>query len=171
MVSLQQSLKSETFSRIELDLSYNFLFTLKVLKCLFVFYTTAIVLEFGFVFTWMLGNGLPSHIIVLCEKKNKGNFSALIAVLPNSSVTSIIICTAVWHHLDDSFSALGYHVAWTLVTASGNYFSPQHQYYYLNVKPLLFFLLMLQWTVNLFTCIKNLNHCNHPHFELIPCWC
>lgn len=58
----------------------------------------------------MVENGLPSQFTLLScyKKKNKGNFSALIAVLPSSSVTSTITCTAVWHHLDGSFSALGY---------------------------------------------------------------
>lgn len=119
-----------------------------------------------FVFIWMLENRLSSQFTLLScyEKKNKGNFSALIAV--HSSVITIITCTAVWQHLDGSFSALGSHVAWTLETASGNDFSPQHQHYFLNVKQLLFFLWILQWTVNLFTCIKNFSHCNHPDFEL-----
>lgn len=112
-----------------------------------------------------MGFLLKSHYC-LVMRKSKGNFSALIAVLPNGNVISIITCTAVWHHLNGSFSALGYHVAWTLETTSGNDFSSQYQHCFLNVKQLLFFLLMLQWTINLFTCINNFSNCNNPDFEL-----
>lgn len=142
MLSLQQNIESEAFARIVLDLSYNFLLLKNLLKSLFDFHSTALVLAFVFVFIRMLDTRLPSQFTLLScyEKKSKGNFSALIAVLSNSSVISIITCTAVWQHLDDSFSALGYHVAWTPETASGNDFSPRHQHYFWNVKQLLFFL-------------------------------
>lgn len=142
--------KDWTRSQLEL-----FIYSKNVFKCLFDFYSTAVVLEFVFVLIWMLETRLLSQFTIhlnclVMTKKSKENFSALIVVLTNSSVTCIITCTAVWQHLDGSFNAFGYHMAWTLEIVSGNYCSPQYHHYFLKAKQLLFFLWMLQWTVNLY---------------------
>lgn len=157
MLSLQQNIKSESFARIGLDLSYNFLFTPKyVLKCLFYFYSTAVVLEFVFVHmnVWEWAS-FSNHIILLLWAKE-------ISVLWLQYL-QIAVFSALWpklQHLGGSFRALCDRMAWALEIASGNDFSPWYQRYFA------FLFWMLEWTVNPFTCIKNFSHRNHPDFEL-----
>lgn len=139
----------------------------------FCFLTTAIVLEFGFVFIWMVENGLPSQFTLLScyEKKNKGNFSALIAVLPNSSVTSIATYTAVLPPFRWFFQCLRLACGMNSSDCFREWLQSPSSILLLKCEATAFLSFNAAMDSESVYFIKNCSHCNHPYFELTPCWC